>query len=65
MIVLVNFGHIYDWLLLIDVPQNDLTIHCTTSKHNRLSWMPAHFSDTVLYFNIQGRLLWVKLSPER
>ena len=64
VIVLIDFGLMQFWNCLINVPKNDLTIHCATGEDNRLSRMPSDFSDAVGNLNVDGRLLGIERSSE-
>ena len=39
VVVLVDLAHVQHWLLLVDVPKNDLTVHRATCQDNWLSRM--------------------------
>ena len=64
MIVLINLGLMQFRNCLINVPKNDLTIHCTTGEDDWLSRMPGDFSDTVGDLNVVGRFLGIERSSE-
>lgn len=64
MVVFVNLTHMDNWILLINVPENDLSIESTSDKNHRLSWMPFDFSHAVRCVDIESRFLGVECSSK-
>lgn len=64
MVVLVDIGHVEHWCLLIDIPDDDLSVHGAACENHRLSWVPGDLSHAVWHLNVQGRLLRIEGSSE-
>ena len=64
MVVFVDLTHVNDWILLINVPENDLSIDSASDKNHRLSWVPLHLSHTVRDVDVESWFLGVECSSE-
>ena len=64
MVVLVYLALMQDWILLINVPQKDLTVHGATCKDDWLGRVERDLSNAVGYFDVECRLLGVEGASE-
>ena len=65
MIVLIDLAHVQNGRSLINIPKNDLTVHCTAGENDGFSWVPGDLSDTIRHLNVYRRFLGIERSTER